>query len=152
MASTRSWPIIGWGGRLLKTIFVDRADSESRAKTRADIQDRLTRGASILIYPEGTTHKGPELLEYRPAVFHIAAEEGIPIVASAIEYKDQSVAWVGTEGFLAHFVRIIGGKNIPVCIAFSAPFIGTDAEALRSEVMEWTAQKCLEFRQAYDAL
>ena len=150
-ASIRSWPIVGWAARMIGVIFVDRSSTKSRAKTRNDIRDRLRGGANILMYPEGTTHRGPELLEYRPGAFRVAAEEGFPIVACAIEYRNQNIAWVGEETFLPHFLRTFGGRRLEVTIAFSSLLQSGDAEVIRTQAVEWTSAQVLAFRNAYGA-
>ena len=70
---SKSWPVIGWGASLLGTIWVDRQSKDSRRATRAAVRNRLQEGMGIVIFPEGTTFKGPELLEYRPGMFYTCA-------------------------------------------------------------------------------
>ena len=83
-----------WLGRsLLGTIWVDRQSKDSRRATRAAVRDRLQEGMGIVIFPEGTTFKGPELLEYRPGMFYTCAEEGFPIVPVALEYRPTLHGW-----------------------------------------------------------
>lgn len=149
--SVRSWPIVGWAGRVLGVIFVERSSQSSRAHTREAIRDRLSRGMSVLIYPEGTTHRGPDILDYRPGIFKVAAEEGFPIVASAIEYENQDMAWTGTATFIPHFLKTFGALRMRSTVSFSEPFTNTDPDILKREVMEWTQRELLRIRKNYDA-
>ena len=104
---SKSWPIIGWGATLLGTIWVDRKSKDSRRATRAAVRERLSEGMGIVIFPEGTTFKGPQLLEYRPGMFYTCAEEGFPIVPVALEYRDPNIAWWTTHGLcLMHSITL----------------------------------------------
>lgn len=147
---SKSWPIIGWGATLLGTIWVDRKSKDSRRATRAAVRNRLSEGMGIVIFPEGTTFKGPELLEYRPGMFYTCAEEGFPIVPVALEYRDPNIAWVDNAWFVPHAFRQFGAKHIDVTVRVGDPVNMDDAEALRVHVRSWTEAQCLEMRRAFD--
>ena len=114
------------------------------------MRNRLSEGMGIVIFPEGTTFKGPELLEYRPGMFYTCAEEGFPIVPVAIEYRDPNIAWVDNAWFVPHAFHHFGAKHIDVTVRVGNPVNMNDAEALRSHVRSWTEAQCLEMRRAFD--
>ena len=148
---TKSWPIIGWGASLLGTIWVDRQNKDSRRLTRATVRERLAEGMGLVIFPEGTCHYGPDLLEYRPGMFYTCAQEGFTIMPVALEYKDQGLAWVDRTMFVPHAFKHFGPKHLDVAVRFGPLMKGDDAEKLREEVRNWTAQACLELRAQLDA-
>ena len=148
---SKSWPIIGWGASLLGTIWVDRKSKDSRRATRAAVKNRLQQGMGIVIFPEGTTFKGPELLEYRPGMFYTCAEEGFPIVPVALEYRDPNIAWVDKAWFIPHAFHHFGAKHIDVAVRIGEAVKMTDAEALRAHVHKWTETQVLELRAQFDA-
>lgn len=90
--AVRRWPIIGWGGDRMKTIWVNRDSANSRKRTRSKIKKRLDEKLSDIVFPEGTTDIGPEVLDFKPGIFHAVAGSDIPIVPVAIEYKNQNMA------------------------------------------------------------
>lgn len=147
---TKSWPIIGWGATLLGTIWVDRNSKDSRRQTRATVRQRLAEGMGVVIFPEGTTYRGPDLLEYRPGMFYTCAEEGFPIVPVALEYKDPNIAWVDKAWFIPHAFHHFGARHMDIAVRFGPVMRGEDAETLRSEVMAWTQNACLELRAKLD--
>ena len=149
-AETKSWPIIGWGASLIGTIWVDRKNKASRRATRQEVRQRLEQGMGIVIFPEGTTHLGPDLLEYRPGMFYTCAEEGFPIVPVALEYRDAGIAWVGDTWFIPHAFHHFGAKHIDIAVRFGDPVVMDDAEKLREHVRDWTAKNCLELRAQFD--
>lgn len=148
---SKSWPIIGWGASLLGTIWVDRKSKDSRRATRAAVRNRLQEGMGIVIFPEGTTYKGPELLEYRPGMFYTCAEEGFPIVPVALEYRDPNIAWVDQAWFIPHAFHHFGAKHIDVAVRIGEAVTMTDAEALRAHVHGWTEAQVLDLRSRFDA-
>ena len=109
---TKSWPIVGWGATLLGTIWVKRDKKESRRATRAALKDRLNDGYGVVIFPEGTTSTGPELLPYHKGMFYTCAENGFPIAPAAIEFEDPNIAWVNAEWFIPHAFRHFGKRRL----------------------------------------
>jgi 1-acyl-sn-glycerol-3-phosphate acyltransferase len=147
---SKSWPIIGWGATLLGTIWVDRSSKESRKHTRDQVKQRLQDGFGIVIFPEGTTHKGPELLEYRPSMFYISAEGGFPVTPIAIEYKDPNIAWVGQSKFVPHAWKHFGAKTIDVKVSYGPTQCLSDGGAMLELTRAWTEREVLRLRREWD--
>ncbi|MDX2248111.1 MAG: lysophospholipid acyltransferase family protein [Bacteroidia bacterium] len=136
-AEVRRWPLIGLGAAVVGTIFVDRNNKDSRRQTREDIKTRLAQGYSVVVFPEGTTYKTPELGVFNPGMFFAAAEGNIPVIPVAIEYEDPEDAWVGKDTFIPHFIKTFGKKSSKVKIVFGTVMTNTDGEKLLSEVRTW---------------
>lgn len=147
---TKSWPIIGWGASLLGTIWVKRDKKESRRATREAVKDRLSNGYGVAIFPEGTTHKGPDLLPYHKGIFYTCAENGFPIVPTAIEYENSDIAWVDKEMFIPHALTHFGARKINVHVSFGPSMSNDDAEQLREDARNWTQTECLRLRAIID--
>ena len=148
---SRSWPIIGWSANTLYTIWVDRKSKESRKDTREQVKQRLKEGFGIVIFPEGTTHKGPELLEYRPSMFYISAEGGFPITPIAIEYRDADIAWVDQQMFIPHAWKHFTKKHMDIRVSIGKTIRGTDGQALLDEAHHWTQQEVYRLRKLWDS-
>lgn len=151
-SESKSWPIIGWGATLLKTIWVDRKNPDSRKQTRELVKERLKDGFGIVIFPEGTTNLGPELLEYRPSMFYISAEGDFPITPIAIEYKDPNIAWVGQSKFIPHAWKHFGARHIDVKVSYGQTKRNSDGGKLLEWARDWTAQEVLQLRAEWDAI
>jgi 1-acyl-sn-glycerol-3-phosphate acyltransferase len=136
-AEVRRMALVGWGASSVNTVYVDRTSKDSRSRTRAAIADRLRRGRSVIIFPEGTTHFGKEMLPLKPGMFYAAAEEDFPIIPVAIAYKDDSLAWVGDEPIGRHFFRNFGRWSTVAHIHYGEPIRGNDPEAMMLQVKEW---------------
>jgi len=150
-SESKNWPIIGWGASALRTIWVDRKDRESRKHTRVAVRERLESGMGIVVFPEGTTYRGPEIGTYRPAMFAIAADGKFPITPIAIEYCDASIAWVGDDTFIPHAWKHFGKKWTDVTVCFGETFVGDDADENLRRTREWTAAQVARIRAGYDA-
>ena len=150
-SESKNWPIIGWGASLLGTIWVNRKDPASRKNTRKAVKDRLRNGLGIVIFPEGTTHMGPDLLEYRPGMFYISAEGGFPITPIALEYKDPNIAWVGQSKFIPHAWKHFGKRHIDIKVSIGDTLTGSDGGELLKAAHEWTSKEVLKLRKEWDS-
>ena len=140
----KSWPVIGAGAKAVNTVFVDRADKDSRRHTREEMARRLAEGRSVIVFTEGTTYKAPTLGELRPGMYYIAAEGGFSVVPVAIEYDDPDDAWVGADTFVPHFIRCFGKKQTGMKVRFGPEMHHEDGEILRQEVRQWLEESLRE--------
>ncbi len=148
--SVSKWPIVGWGGKALSTVWVERSSKTSRQKTREQLTQRLEEGISVVVFPEGTTHRGPETLAFKPGMFNTVASAQLPVYALAIEYENPKIAWVDDDLFLPHFFEIFGQKAIRVKLRFSQPLLHSDGTALKEQTQDWINQQLLVFRSEWD--
>ncbi|MDE0870945.1 MAG: lysophospholipid acyltransferase family protein [Flavobacteriales bacterium] len=149
-SESKYWPIIGWGARAMNTIWVHRKSQESRRRTREQVKLRLQDGFGVVIFPEGTTHKGPDILEYRPSMFYISAEGGFPVTPIAIEYKDPNIAWVGKVKFIPHAWKQFGKKHTDVRVTIGETVTGDDGQKLLDQTRNWTILETLRLRNLWD--
>jgi 1-acyl-sn-glycerol-3-phosphate acyltransferase len=77
-------PVMGWMMRMAGDIGVHRGKATSRAEALAGMRDRLRKGVSIMIFPEGTRSPTHEMLPFRDGAFRIAIEHGAPILPMAV--------------------------------------------------------------------
>lgn len=131
------WPVIGLAAKAVQVIFVNRQDAQNRRKVRDQILNRIKRGFSVLIYPEGTTFQGPGILPFKPGMFGVAASEKITIYPVAIEFKEKDMAWIGDDTFIPHFFRAFSRRRIDVDVSFGPPISGDDADKLREKTFSW---------------
>ncbi len=150
-AEVSRWPIIGYGLRNTATVFVDRKDPGSRARTRAAIGEVLAKGGTVVVFVEGTTYIGPLPGEFRPGTFQTAAEGGFTIVPVAIEYRVQEMAWVGSDSFIPHFIKVFGSYATTDCTVSYGPLMtGSDGLALRDAAYTWVSSELGLLRRRYD--
>jgi lyso-ornithine lipid O-acyltransferase len=120
------WPVVGTFARLQKTIFVDRGKRQSMLDANAAIASRLRSGASIAIFPEGTTSDGTQLGPFRSAHFGaaqdvLARSESLHIHPVAIRYSSPRAAWCGDMLLVPHVIGLLRGAPVTCDLIFCAP-------------------------------
>ena len=78
-------PIFGWIANSA-AVIVDRSSHDSRVKSLERLTNVLSKGISILIFPEGTQNRSQNLLQpFKDGAFRIALETRQPILPIMIE-------------------------------------------------------------------
>lgn len=77
-------PLMGWMMWMAGDIVVKRSDARSRGKSFDRMLMWIGRGASIMIFPEGTRTRTGELLRFQNGAFRLAVETGRPIQPLAV--------------------------------------------------------------------
>lgn len=72
-------PFLGWMMWMAGDIVVKRSDARSRGQSFDRMVTWIERGASIMIFPEGTRTRTGKLLPFRDGAFRLALETGRPI-------------------------------------------------------------------------
>lgn len=111
----RKWPLLAGWMTNINCLFLDRKNLKEAMKTILEGIDKVKRGVSIWIFPEGTRNRSEDILDLLPfkeGSLKIAEKSGCPVVPVAI---------TGTaEIFEKHLPRITPGH---VVIEFGDPFI-----------------------------
>jgi 1-acyl-sn-glycerol-3-phosphate acyltransferase len=78
-------PVIGWYMRLAGFPFVDRSRHAQAIRSLDDAADRIRRGTSIVVYPEGTRSEDGQVLPFKKGPFALALKAGVPICPVSVE-------------------------------------------------------------------
>lgn len=93
-AEVRKIPVLGLGAWAAGVLYVDRSSKRSGAKSIIDGIKSLKQGATVIVFPEGTTSPNEELLAFKPGAFSMAYKAHIPIQPVAFAYEDfENEAW-----------------------------------------------------------
>ena len=115
-------PIFGWIARTA-AVIVDRSNHDSRVKSLEKLAQTLSKGISILIFPEGTQNRSGEILQpFKDGAFRIALETKQPILPIMIEGAGKLMPPGKFEIYPGKIKITIGGE-IPTN-SFSAKEIG----------------------------
>ena len=77
-------PVFGIIARVV-TVIVDRSSPESRQRSMKKLKNILSKGVSILIFPEGTQNRSKELLQpFYSGAFRMAIETKAPIMPMVV--------------------------------------------------------------------
>ena len=136
-AEIADYPIINKGAEVTGIIWVKRTDRNSRANARREFVEVVKGGHNILVYPEGTVNKEPQLMEYKPGTFIEAVKNNIPIVPLVLEYRDDKDLWYDS-GLVAHFFKQFGKLFTQSKLIIGPPMTSDDGIALRDKVQKWS--------------
>lgn len=78
------WPIAGFMARLQQTVFISRDPRAGKAVTER-IAEQLRSGRSLILFPEGTTSDGSDVLPFKSTIFGILFAGDAEISASAVQ-------------------------------------------------------------------
>jgi 1-acyl-sn-glycerol-3-phosphate acyltransferase len=107
-ADLSRWPLIGLAGRRLGTVFVDRSNTRSGAGAIRAVRNLLRDGASVTIFPEGTTYEGDEVRPFHSGGLAAVIGTGAAIVPVGLAYSRKSQAAFLDESFMEHLSRMAG--------------------------------------------
>jgi len=135
----RDWPLFGLCARIYRTVFI-RRDARDALNQRADMTDRLVAGQSLILFPEGTSSDGKQVLPFKTALFAIAGDGADggdvkapwvqPVSISYPRYADgrpldrglQALyAWYGDMTLFPHLLSVFGLKGALVEVTFHPP-------------------------------
>jgi putative phosphoserine phosphatase/1-acylglycerol-3-phosphate O-acyltransferase len=103
-----SVPVIGQLLSLADFAFLDRADGAQARAALDQAGERLARGTSIVISPEGTRSLTPSVGRFKKGGFHLAMQAGVPIVpivirnAGELMWRNAKTARTGTVQVHVH--------------------------------------------------
>jgi 1-acyl-sn-glycerol-3-phosphate acyltransferase len=66
----------------------------------------LDAGVSILVFPEGTTSFGHDVLPFSRGAFGVARLMRVPVVPVTIRYHCPEACWVGNDSLLPHALKL----------------------------------------------
>lgn len=135
-AEVMNYPIINKGAELTGVIWVNRTDKNSRMHTRSKMIETIQSGFNVLVYPEGTVGKEKQTLPFRKGTFEEAAENNIPVVPVAIEFKSKKDLWV-LEKFLPQYLYQFSKWRTEVKLSFGKPIAGTNGEEIHAKAHQW---------------
>lgn len=129
-AEVRDWPVIGGLAARTGAVFVDRAGLHALPAVVAGTADALRTGATVGVFPEGTTWCGAAAGEFRRAAFQAAIDARVPVRPVAIMLRDtggapaRGAAFVGDQTLIDSLVRVARMPGL-VCEVTVLPAIPT---------------------------
>ena len=82
---TKKVPIVAQWMANADCIFMDRGNPRQTLESIKRAQELLEGGRSVVIFPEGTRSKGPEMNEFKPGALRCAVKAKVPIIPFAID-------------------------------------------------------------------
>lgn len=145
-----SWPLIGYICKISGVLFVDRKCSKSRQETAENIREVLSKGYSIINFPEGTTHDLPTTVDFNYGSFVMATKIKSAVIPIAIDYKEKTDAFIGNDTFIPHFLKCFGKLTTEIKITFFPPIYSEDATYLLNTSKNMIDKELIRYRKDWD--
>jgi 1-acyl-sn-glycerol-3-phosphate acyltransferase len=131
-----SWPFFGIMGKMGRTVYMSRSPADAEESTRLML-DRLNEPSPLIIFPEGTSSAGMEILPFKSSLFEIFLNRKTliqPFTISLIEMEGAPVAsidqrnkysWYGDMTLPPHLWAIAKGLGCTVKLTFQEPVLSS---------------------------
>jgi 1-acyl-sn-glycerol-3-phosphate acyltransferase len=125
-------PYFGVAARAGGTLFIDRASRASAAAVAAEMANRLKLPVPVLLFPEGTSTDGSQLLPFHTSLFQPAVAGGAAVTPAAVRYvisggvAESELCWFGDAPFLPHLWKALGTPGFSAKVTFGEPRVFAD--------------------------
>ena len=123
----KSWPVIGQWTALCGTIFINRQRKELVPLLIEEMSMKLMQEANILLFPEGTSTNGEQMLPFQTAPLAAPLRKRAIIVPVTLTYKSVEerpvsivnrdlIYWYGDMSFVNHFWKLMSLRGIEALV------------------------------------
>ncbi|MGD0156705.1 MAG: lysophospholipid acyltransferase family protein [Terracidiphilus sp.] len=152
------WPFFGKAARTGGTIFLDRSSMASATAVAEVMTERLELPVPVLLFPEGTSTDGAQVLRFHSRLIDPATRAGSPITPAAVRYvidgdvEERELCWYGDAAFIAHLWKVLGVEGFSAQLWFGEPQIYPHrreaADATHAQITAWREANALETESA----
>jgi 1-acyl-sn-glycerol-3-phosphate acyltransferase len=156
------WPYFGRAARMGGTIFVDRGSLASAMSVAEQMTERLKLPIPLLLFPEGTSTDGSEVIRFHSRLIDPATSLGVPITTACVRYvledgvPERELCWYDDETFVHHLWKVLGAVGFEAEVRFGVPRVYADrrvaADQTRAEVVAMREGKQVEAEEALPVL
>lgn len=148
-ADVQHWPLLGRLIRRVGTLFIERERKRDALRVVHAMAQALQAGATVAVFPEGTTGPGPEPLPFHANLLQAAVATGTPVQPVVLRYGDahqafsSEVEYVGETTLRHSLWRVLGARGLHAHVQLLPP-VGSahaDRRALAAHLRELIAQE-----------
>ena len=147
--------IEGWfvAGKIvgdMDNIFIDRNNRRDIPRAGAEVLATMEKGDGVVVFPEGTSGRGEEVLPFNSSFFEFAARSELPVHFASITYRidngsetpSEYICWWDDTPFLAHMYRMFQLNGYTAIISFGEePVSDPNRKAIASRLWERVNEK-----------
>jgi len=120
-AEITGWPAIGEVLDELGILFVERGKAHSGAVALRRAMRILRNGVPVLVFPEGPTTCGQDVLPFSRGAFGIAQLMRVPVVPATLRYESSEACWVGSASLVPHLLKLHRHPRVDAELIFGPP-------------------------------
>ena len=146
----RDWFLAGRIVRDMGNIYINRQNNRDIPRAGREIIEKLDEGEGVMIFPEGTSTKGEEVLPFNSSFLEFASRTDLPVFYCSISYKtpigeipaSEAVCWWDDTVFINHMFRMFSVKEFTAVINFGdTPVANPNRKKLARELHEKVKEK-----------
>jgi 1-acyl-sn-glycerol-3-phosphate acyltransferase len=149
-AEVRDWFLAGRIVRDMGVVFIDRKNRRDIPRAGEQIIERLNDGEGVIVFPEGTSTKGEDILPFNSSFLEFASRTDLPVSYASISYRTPEgeppastmVCWWEDISFIQHLFRLFTLKGFTAVLDFGEePVVNPDRKELAAELRQRVKQK-----------
>jgi 1-acyl-sn-glycerol-3-phosphate acyltransferase len=133
-------PFIGWNMLLNQYIFIKRGDMKSIKEMMQECRDWLNKGASIMMFPEGTRSEDGQLQAFRDGAFKLAIDCNLDVVPIVIDGTHEIM------GKNSHWINFSTSVRVKVLAPISPDTFDRSSGKMRTYVHNLMADELAKMR------
>jgi len=146
----RQWFLAGRICRDMGVIFIDRKNRRDIPRAGEQIIQRLNDGEGVIVFPEGTSTKGEDILPFNSSFLEFASRTDLPVSYASISYRtlpgdppaSTMVCWWEDITFVQHLFRLFTIKRFTAVLDFGEePVVNPDRKQLAAELRDRVKEK-----------
>ena len=145
-----TWFLAGRIVRDMGVIFIDRKNRRDIPRAGVEIIRRLSDGEGVIVFPEGTSTKGEDILPFNSSFLEFAAKTDLPVSYASISYRTPDgeppastmVCWWEDISFAAHLFRLFTLPRFTAILDFGEQsIVNPDRKQLAAELRQRVKEK-----------
>ncbi len=149
-AEVNQWFLAGRIVRDMGIIFIDRNNRRDIPRAGGEIIRKLSEGEGVIVFPEGTSTKGEDILPFNSSFFEFAAKTDLPVSYASISYRtppgeppaSNMICWWEDISFMAHLFRLFTVKRFTAILDFGEEsIVNPDRKKLATELRQRVKEK-----------
>lgn len=138
-----SWPVAGRIIRDMGNIFINRQSRRDIPRAGGQVKERLDEGEGVIVFAEGTSSDGKQVLAFHSSFLEFAAQSNLPVHYATVTYDtgiesapaSSAVAWADLTPLAIHMRNLFALKGFEATIRFGdGPIRSNDRKALAREL------------------
>lgn len=132
------WPVIGGLARAAGTLFMNRGAGADAARNA--LTEGLAAGRNVVVFAEGTTTDGADVLRLHARLIQPALDAQVPIQPIALRFStedgvlDRRAAFIDDDHLMGSLWRVLRARVLHVDVHFLEPIDHREAAFSRDQV------------------
>jgi 1-acyl-sn-glycerol-3-phosphate acyltransferase len=124
------WPIFGQLAYMCGTLFIKREQKSDVSRVGDQMEAVMKMGVPLIVFPEGTSSDGREVLPFKSSLFQPAIDHQWPVTPMWIGYElpgsavEKEVAYYGDMTMFPHLLNLFTKGGLQATVVYGEPITG----------------------------